>query len=80
MRILEELEPVRRGPYAGALGFLDVRGGAGLSVVIRTALVCGERAYVHTGGGIVADSDPRAEWDEAEAKARAVLEAVARLG
>jgi len=79
LRILDQLEPVRRGPYGGALGYLDLRGGADLCVVIRTLLVQGKRAFVHTGGGIVADSDPAAEWKEAQDKARALVEAVARV-
>jgi para-aminobenzoate synthetase component 1 len=78
LRILDQLEPVRRGPYGGALGYLDLRGGADLCVVIRTLFVHGGRAFLHTGGGIVADSDPAAEWHEAEAKALALLNAVAR--
>jgi aminodeoxychorismate synthase component I len=76
MRLLDGLEPVRRGPYAGALGWLDARGGADLSVVIRTALFRGGRALVHAGGGVVADSEPRAEWRESLDKARAVLAAL----
>jgi aminodeoxychorismate synthase component I len=76
MRLLDRLEPVRRGPYAGALGYLDARGGASLSVVIRTALLRAGRAFVHTGGGVVADSDPAAEWRESEDKARALLRAI----
>jgi para-aminobenzoate synthetase component 1 len=75
MKILDTLEPVRRGPYSGALGYLDLRGGAGLSVVIRAAIVAGGRAVVHVGGGIVADSEPSAEWLESWDKARALLEA-----
>jgi len=77
MRILYGLEPVRRGPYAGALGWLDQRGGADLAVVIRTALVREGRAFVHVGGGLVADSEPGAEWRETLDKARALLEALA---
>jgi para-aminobenzoate synthetase component 1 len=77
MAILDRLEPVRRAIYSGALGFLDLRGGAGLSVVIRTLLLKDGRAYVHSGGGIVADSRPAAEWREAEDKARVLLAAVA---
>jgi len=77
LRILDALEPVRRGPYAGALGWLDLRGSLSLSVVIRTAIVAGGLAHVHTGGGIVADSDASAEWDEAEAKARVLLACLA---
>jgi para-aminobenzoate synthetase component 1 len=76
MRILDALEPVRRGPYAGALGYFDARGGADLAVSIRSALVSGGRALVHAGGGVVADSDPRAEWRESLDKASAVLAAL----
>jgi aminodeoxychorismate synthase component I len=77
MRLLDRLEPVRRGPYSGALGYLDARGGADLAVVIRTLVLAGGRAFLHTGGGIVADSEPRAEWLESLAKARPLLEALA---
>ena len=76
MRILDRLESVRRGFYSGAMGYLDVRGGADLSVVIRTALVTGGRAYLHAGGGIVADSDPVAELEESRAKLTSLLAAV----
>jgi para-aminobenzoate synthetase component 1 len=64
MRILDSLEPVRRGIYSGALGYFDLRGGADLCVVIRTILLRQGRAYLHSGGGIVADSDPAGEWLE----------------
>ncbi len=77
MQRLARLEPVRRGPYAGALGYLDAGGAMDLSVVIRTAIVAGGQAHVHTGGAIVADSQPGAEWAEACDKARPVLEALA---
>jgi aminodeoxychorismate synthase component I len=73
MRLLARLERARRGLYAGAVGYLDARGGCDLAVVIRSALLANGRIAVHTGGGIVADSDPRAEWEEAEAKAAALL-------
>jgi aminodeoxychorismate synthase component I len=76
MRLLARLEPWRRGIYSGALGYLDVRGGADLSVVIRTALAVPGRVVVHTGGGIVADSDPAAEWRESRDKIRPLLEAL----
>ncbi len=79
MRILDELEPVRRGVYSGALGYFDIRGGADLCVVIRTILVREGRAYLHTGGGVVADSNAAGEWQESLDKARlleAALEAV----
>lgn len=74
---LTPLEPVRRGVYAGALGWLDARGGAELSVVIRTLLLRPGRAWLHVGGGIVLDSEPAAEWAETLAKARALLAALA---
>ena len=77
MQLLAKLEPVRRGVYAGALGYLDARGGADLSVVIRTLLCRGHDAWLHVGGGIMLDSDPQAEWEETLAKARAPLDALA---
>ena len=77
MAILDRLEPVRRAIYSGALGFLDLRGGAGLSVVIRSLFLKDGCAYVHSGGGIVADSRPAAEWRETEDKVRILLAAIA---
>jgi anthranilate synthase component I len=74
MEIIDELEPVRRGPYAGAVGY--VGWGArtlDTAIAIRTCVMKGGRAWVQAGAGIVADSDPEAEWQETEAKARAVL-------
>jgi para-aminobenzoate synthetase component 1 len=76
MRILDRLEPVRRGIYSGAIGYFDVRGGMDLSVVIRTVLLRDGRAWVHTGGGIVADSVPEDEWRETQDKARPLLAAL----
>jgi para-aminobenzoate synthetase component 1 len=73
MRILDALEPDPRGFYAGALGYFDLRGGADLSVVIRTLVLREGRAELHVGGGIVADSDPAAEYQESMDKARALL-------
>jgi aminodeoxychorismate synthase component I len=73
MRLLDRLESVRRAIYSGAIGYLDARGGADLSVVIRTLFARGGRAYLHAGGGIVADSDPVAEYDEALDKLRALF-------
>ena len=78
MQIIDELEPVRRGPYAGAVGY--VGWGArtmDTAITIRTCVIRGDHAWVQAGAGIVADSDPAAEWRETEAKARAVLLAVA---
>jgi len=76
IQLLEELESVRRGVYAGALGYFDVRGGLDLSVVIRTIIWQDGRAYLHVGGGIVADSTPEAEYLESLDKARAPLAAL----
>ena len=76
MRLCDRLEPVRRGVYSGAIGYLDARGGADLSVTIRTIVVRQGRAYVHAGGGIVADSDPMDEYRETLTKARPLLEAL----
>ena len=80
VQLIDRLEPVRRGVYSGALGYLDVRGGADLAVVIRTLVLAGHRACLHVGGGVVADSEPAAEWQESLDKARALLAALARVG
>lgn len=81
MEIIDELEPVRRGPYAGAVGYL-AWGARTLdtAIAIRTVVMRGDRAWVQAGGGIVADSDPEAEFRETEAKARAVLSALGLAG
>ena len=74
--LLESLESVRRGVYSGALGYLDLRGGLDLSVVIRTLVWQDGVAHLHVGGGIVADSTPAAEYLEALDKAKAPLAAI----
>ena len=76
MEIIEELEPVRRGPYAGSIGYFDLSGSMDLSIVIRTAMIdhARDRVLVQVGGGIVADSIPQLELEETYAKARAILE------
>jgi aminodeoxychorismate synthase component I len=76
MALLDELEPVRRSVYSGAVGYLDVFGGADLSVVIRTALVQQGRAHLHAGGGVVADSRPLGEYREALDKLRPLFAAL----
>jgi para-aminobenzoate synthetase component 1 len=76
MQVIEQLEPVRRGPYAGAFGWIAPDGACDLAVVIRTAVVTGGRAYLHVGGAIVADSGPRSEYDESLLKARTVAGAL----
>jgi para-aminobenzoate synthetase component 1 len=76
MELIEELEPVRRGPYAGALGYLDISGDLDLSVVIRTAIVADQRVMVQVGGAVVADSDPASELAETYAKGKILLAAL----
>jgi anthranilate/para-aminobenzoate synthase component I len=76
MEIIDELEPITRGPYTGAHGYLGFNRESQLSITIRTA-VCKERtAHFHVGAGIVADSVPAAEYEETLAKARGFLEAL----
>ncbi len=76
MEILEELEPVRRGPYTGALGWIGPDGAMQTSILIRTFVADGRRLTLHVGGGITYRSDPTAEWDETVAKARGPLSAI----
>lgn len=71
--MIRELEPVARGVYCGAIGYVDIRGRTELSVAIRTAIVTPESARYHAGGGIVWESDPAAEDDESIAKSAAFL-------
>jgi anthranilate synthase component 1 len=75
MEIIDELEPVKRGIYAGAVGYLGFHGEMDLAIAIRTALVKDGEMHVQAGAGIVADSDPASEWLETQSKARAVLRA-----
>jgi para-aminobenzoate synthetase component 1 len=79
MEIIDELEPVTRGPYTGALGYLGFNRESQLSIVIRTAIHRGQSAWFQVGAGIVADSIPAAEYEETLAKARGFIEAL-RLG
>ena len=76
MELLEELEPVRRGPYTGALGWIGPDGAMATSILIRTFVADGSRLSLHVGGGITYQSDPAAEWDETVAKARGPLAAI----
>jgi anthranilate synthase component 1 len=77
MQIIEELEPTRRGPYGGTVGYFGFGGDMDMAIAIRTALIRDGRAYVQAGAGIVADSDPAAEDRETRSKAAAVLAAIA---
>ena len=71
MEIIEELEPVRRGIYCGAIGYLGFDGAMDTSIVIRTLVLTRDRLYLQVGGAVVADSDPQAEYDETLVKAQA---------
>jgi anthranilate synthase component 1 len=78
MEIIEELEPTKRGPYAGIVGYIDFSGNLDTAIAIRTLVATADgKASVQAGAGIVADSDPQAEDEECAAKAAAVLAAVA---
>ena len=76
MQIINELEPTRRGLYAGAVGYLDFAGNLDFCIAIRSILMEGGKAYIQAGAGIVADSNPTAEYEETKDKARAMLRAL----
>ena len=76
MEIIDELEPTRRGPYAGAVGYIDFSGNLDTCIAIRTMVIKGGKAYVQAGGGIVFDSVPENEYQETVNKARAQVRAV----
>ncbi len=80
MEIIEELEPTRRGPYAGAVGYFSCNGNADFAITIRTLVSNGHRAHIQVGAGIVADSDPEREWLETEHKAMALIKALETSG
>ena len=75
MEIIDELEPVKRGIYGGACGYLSFAGDMDVAIAIRTGIVKNGRLYVQAAAGVVADSVPELEWKETEAKARALLRA-----
>ncbi len=75
MEIIDELEPSKRGIYAGAVGYLGFNGDMDVAIAIRTGVIKNNRLYVQAGAGIVADSVPQSEWEETQNKARAVLRA-----
>ena len=76
MEIIEELEPMRRGPYAGAVGYFSFSGNMDTCITIRSILIKDGKAYVQAGAGIVADSDPEKEYEETLNKAQAVFKAI----
>ncbi|WP_374480143.1 anthranilate synthase component I [Zoogloea sp.] len=75
MEIIDELEPTKRGIYAGSVGYIGFHGDMDLAIAIRTAVLKDGQIHVQAGAGIVADSDPQAEWVETQTKARAMLRA-----
>ncbi len=75
MEIIDELEPTKRGIYAGAVGYLGFNGDMDVAIAIRTGVIKNNMLYVQAGAGIVADSVPQSEWDETQNKAKAVLRA-----
>jgi len=76
MEIIEELEPIKRGPYAGAVGYFDFSGNLDTCITIRTVWIEDGKAYLQVGAGIVADSVPSKEYDETLNKGQAFLEAL----
>jgi anthranilate synthase component 1 len=80
MEIIDELEPIKRGIYGGAVGYLSWAGEMDTAIAIRTALIMDQRVIVQAGAGVVADSIPASEWEETLNKARAMLRAVAMCG
>ncbi len=78
MEIIDELEPVARGPYAGAVGYLDFSGNIDTAICLRTVVIAEGNAWVQAGAGIVADSDPALEYEETMNKAAAALAALGR--
>jgi anthranilate synthase component 1 len=80
MEIIDELEPVSRGPYAGAIGYIAAGGKRmDLAITIRTCIIADGKASVQAGAGIVADSVPEREWEETRSKAQALLSAIASV-
>ncbi len=76
MEIIDEVEPTRRGPYGGAIGYFSYSGDMDTCITIRTILIHNGTAYVQAGAGIVADSDPATEYQETQNKSMAMLKAI----
>jgi anthranilate/para-aminobenzoate synthase component I len=76
MQLIDQLEPVRRGPYCGAIGYLDSDGSMQFNLAIRTIILKNARAHISVGSGIVADSIPADEYAETLVKARAMFRAI----
>jgi anthranilate synthase component I len=80
MEIIEELEPTKRGAYAGAVGYFSYNGNADFAITIRTLFADGDKACIQVGAGIVADSVPEREWFETDHKAEALMKALKKAG
>ena len=80
MEIIDEVEPVKRNIYGGAVGYLGWNNNMDMAIAIRTAVVKDNVLHVQAGGGVVADSDPQMEWEETMNKARAIIRAAESLG
>jgi anthranilate synthase component 1 len=76
MQIIDEVEPQKRGPYAGAVGYIDFTGNMDTCIALRTLVIQGGKAYIQAGGGVVFDSDPGSEYEETVNKARGLLKAI----
>ena len=76
LEVIDEIEPVKRGIYAGAIGYLGWQGNMDMAIGIRTAVIKDGELHLQAGGGIVADSDPQAEWQETLNKRRAMFRAI----
>ena len=79
MEIIDQLEPVKRGIYGGAVGYLSWAGDMDTAIAIRTAVIKDGEVHVQAGAGIVADSAPALEWEETMNKARGMLRAIAMV-
>src|SRR5262249_9422583 len=76
MQIIDEVERQKRGPYGGAVGYIDFTGNMDTCIALRTLVLQGTTAYIQAGGGVVYDSDPGAEYEETISKARGLLKAI----
>ena len=76
MEIIDEIEPTKRGPYGGAIGYFDFFGNINTCIAIRTIILKGNDAYIQAGAGIVADSIPEREYEETLNKAKGLLKAI----
>ena len=76
MEIIDDIEPHRRGPYGGAVGYIDYRGNMDTCIALRTMVISEGNVHVQAGCGVVADSDPTAEYQETMNKARALVSAI----